>query len=126
MTSSPQSGKRILIIEDNVITREGLAVVLQREGYTVAGVGNGQEALGFLRNSPAPNLVPLDMMLPVLDGWSFLAHYKQNTALTAIPVLILTALSVASPEWALSLGAVGVLRKPIDVEPLLKAIQRYC
>lgn len=115
----------ILIVEDNIIQREGLAMVLRQRGFSVLPAADGQEALDLLERTH-PNLVLLDMLIPneAADGWWFFEQRRQNPHVASIPVIITTALSVASKEWANSLGAEALVRKPIDVEPLLAAIQR--
>lgn len=115
----------ILIVEDNALQREGLALQLRQRGFSVLPAADGQEAIEVLGRS-RPDLVLLDMLMPNEDGdgWWFLKQRQQVPCLASIPVVITTAMSVASREWALSLGADGLIRKPIDVEPLLAAIQR--
>jgi CheY-like chemotaxis protein len=120
------AGGTVLIVEDNTIQREGLAVVLRQQGFSVLRAADGQEAVGVLKHEH-PDLILLDMLIPAPDGdgWWFLEHRQDNPALAAIPVLITTALPVASKEWAVSLGAEGLIRKPFEVEPLLAAVRRY-
>lgn len=115
----------ILIVEDNTIQREGLAVVLRQQGFSVVLASDGQEAAAVLEHV-RPNVVLLDMLIPEShgDGWWFLDQRQHNPTLAAVPVLITTALPVASKEWASSLGAAGLVRKPFDVEPLVVAIRR--
>jgi CheY-like chemotaxis protein len=120
---TPGSGT-LLIVEDNEVVREGLAVVLRRAGYAVALAANGQEALAALRGGVRPDLILLDMLLPAVDGWRFLEQRRQEPALAAIPVVIMTGLGVAGPEWAASLGAAGLLRKPVATEELLREVRR--
>src|SRR3954467_14914254 len=103
-------GKTILVIEDDEIQREGMAVILQRAGYVVVLARDGQEGLAYLQASPAPDLILLDMMIPGAgsDGWRFL-QVKQRAQAWAqawahVPTLITTAIGVASQEWA-ALGA---------------------
>jgi CheY-like chemotaxis protein len=119
-----ETGKTVLVVEDNDVVREGLAVLLRREGYAVALARHGREALDYLRAAPSPCLVLLDMMLPVLDGWQFLVRHRAGA--TASPVVIVTALGAATPEWAAGLGAVGLLRKLVETEDLLKMVRRWC
>jgi CheY-like chemotaxis protein len=120
------AGKTILVVEDNTIQREGLAVVLQKEGYTVLAAANAHEAMDVLRGDPVPDLILLDMLIspPEADGWHFLGWRKQVPALAAVPVIITTSLPVASREWASSLGAVGLIRKPFEASPLLAEVRR--
>lgn len=119
------TGKTILIVEDNTIQREGLAVVLRQRDFSVLPAANGQEALELLDRA-VPDVILLDMLIADNDGdgWWFLKQRRRIPLLSSIPVLITTALSVASKEWAVSLGAAGLIRKPFEVEPLLAAIQR--
>jgi CheY-like chemotaxis protein len=119
-------GRTILVVEDDEATREWLMLFLRREGCAVIAVGDSEEALAYLRAALAPNLIVLDMLTPRMDGWVFLEERRREPALARIPVLITTALGVASPEWAAALGATGCLRKPADLEALLSEIHRLC
>ncbi|MHB1426280.1 MAG: response regulator [Gemmataceae bacterium] len=112
-------------MEDNLIQREGLAVVLRQHGFAVLMASGCQEALDIVERSN-PDLILLDMLMAnaSADGWWFLQQRKRHPRLASIPVLITTALTIASEEWVSSLGASELIRKPIDVEPLLAAIQR--
>jgi CheY-like chemotaxis protein len=104
------------------VEREGLAVVLRQRGYTVLTARDGAEALKLLQTGPAPGLILLDMM-PGCDGWQFLDRRKPRPALAAVPVVLITGL--ADADWAASLGAVGFLRKPCDVDALLAEVRRW-
>jgi CheY-like chemotaxis protein len=114
----------ILIVEDNSIQREGLALVLRQRGFSVLPAADGQQAIELLERSE-PDLVLLDMLIPNgdSDGWWFLNQRRQFPHLASIPVVIITAISVASKEWAQSLGANGLIRKPIALEPLVATIE---
>jgi CheY-like chemotaxis protein len=120
------AGKSILIVEDNPLQREAMALILCQEGYRVTMAENGREALHQLRSGTKFELVLLDMMLPAQDGWKLLEEKNDDPTLAPIPVVIMTALSVASKEWAFSLGAAGFLRKPVGMETLLKEVRRLC
>lgn len=113
----------VLVIEDDSIQREGLAAVLRQQGFTVLTAEHGSDALNRLSSS-IPDIILLDMQMPGWDGWWFLEQRKRLSALASIPVLITTALAVAGGEWASSLGAAGLLRKPFEAEPLLAEISR--
>jgi len=126
MPPNPLQDKLILVVEDNEVIREGLAVVLRRFGCRVALAGDGGEALALLRGGLRPHLILLDMLTPGLDGWGFLDQRRRDPALAGIPVVINTALGVASPEWAAALGAAGLLRKPLQTDLLLEEVRRTC
>jgi CheY-like chemotaxis protein len=118
------TGPTLLVVEDDEITREGLAAVLRTAGYTVATAGDGAVALRYLREHIPPALVLLDMMMPVHDGWTFLHWQLRDPALATVPVLVMTALGVGSGEWAVGLGARGYLLKPFDSPALLHEVKR--
>ena len=118
-------GETILVAEDNAVEREGLAVVLRQRGYTVLTARDGAEALKLLQAGPAPGLILLDMLMPGCDGWQFLDRRQPSPALAAVPVVLITGLVEADAAWAASLGAVGLLRKPFDVDALLAEVRRW-
>lgn len=117
--------KTILVVEDNPIQREGLAFILRQQGYTVLTAGTADEALSWIRSHPPPDLIVLDMILPPgpRDGWYFLNERKQDPTLKSIPVVIMTGIGYASEEWAASLGACCLFRKPLEVESLVTQIE---
>ncbi len=107
----------ILLVEDNDICRKELTDTLSKEGYEVVPLRHGQEALDYLDKNPAPDLILLDMLMPVLDGWHFLERLKMP-----VPVIITTG-TVLTREWAASHGCAGFLRKPIETDDLLAEIR---
>jgi CheY-like chemotaxis protein len=112
--------KHILIVEDAPDLQALLARFFQGEGYTVSRAFNGQEALDWLRTTPhLPSLILLDIMMPVMDGIEFRQQQKQDTRLSAIPVVVMTADSNPLSK-ALKLDVVEIIRKPItDLDHLL-------
>jgi CheY-like chemotaxis protein len=119
------AGRTVLVIEDDTIQREMLEMELRRQGFTVATATEGNEALNRLSNGPIPDLILLDMLIPSgnYDGWWFLRQRQRIPELTGVPVLIMTSLSVACEAWAVSLGAVGLVRKPFDATALQAEIR---
>jgi CheY-like chemotaxis protein len=115
-------GKRLLIVEDNVITRLGMASLLRRAGYSVTTAPDGRKALDDLR-AQKPDLVILDMLMLSCNGWEFLENRREYPELLSIPVVIVTGLPVADDQWALELGATALVKKPIDVDDLLQKIR---
>jgi CheY-like chemotaxis protein len=116
--SGVANARTILVIEDNLVEREGLAAVLRKEGYSTVLATNGREALERLQAGAKPDAMLLDMMMPEMDGWQFLKLLPEHPTLLTIPIVIVTGLKIANLEWARTLGAVAVIRKPIDVEQL--------
>ena len=113
----------VLVVEDNDTAREELAVVLQRQGYGVLLAANGVEALDLLRAGPRPDLILLDMLMPVLDGWHLLEQLQEGGPQQPVPVIITTG-TILTREWAESHGCQGFLRKPIETGPLLEEVRR--
>ena len=120
MSSYPEAGKRILLVEDDEITRGAVKMVLEWEGYRVDCAANGQEALDYLHSHGRPSLILLDVMMPVLDGEGFRREQQRDPSLAKIPVVVVSAL-----EAGARLDAAGHVRKPFQVEELLAAIRRH-
>jgi CheY-like chemotaxis protein len=116
--------KRILVVDDDPDIRETLAELLQEEGYAVASAAHGAEALSALRTDPRPGLILLDLMMPIMDGWQFRAEQKKDPELASIPVVIISA--TGRDEFVSSLGAAQFLKKPINLEQLLAAVEQHC
>ena len=106
-------------MEDNEVTREGVAIVLRRAGYEVVLTANGEEALNHLRTGLWPALILLDMLMPVLDGWHFLERLPQPRP----RILIMTG-TILTREWAEDNGCCGFIRKPIEPKALLEEVRR--
>jgi CheY-like chemotaxis protein len=116
---------RALIVEDHADTREALALLLEVGGLTVATAAAGRPALDYLRSHQPPAFVLLDLMMPGMDGWTFLAEKRQDPALAAVPVVIVTAAGDLGQASARALGAEAVVHKPADPKDLLAAVGRY-
>jgi signal transduction histidine kinase len=110
----------VLIIEDDRAIREPLSVLLRGEGYRVALAENGQEALRKLRTEPSPDIIVLDLRMPVMDGWEFRAIQQQDPVLGLIPVV---AISADGSAQAVAMSADAYLRKPLDPSDLLQTIE---
>jgi CheY-like chemotaxis protein len=123
----PMASKTVLVIEDDTLQREILATELRQHGFTVITSADGDDAVNRLSSRPIPNLILLDMLIPTggHDGWWFLEQRKRIRELATVPVVIMTSLSVACEEWAVSLDAAGLIRKPFDADLLPDEIQRY-
>jgi CheY-like chemotaxis protein len=118
------AGKRVLIVEDDDLTREMLRAILQAEGYRIEGVANGREALARLRGEAAPDLILLDLLMPVMTGWEFCAAVAEDPRLASIPVVILSAIGPEEVEREPPLHPAARLRKPFTVEELLAVVAR--
>ena len=119
--------RTILVVDDEQEIRETLTEALEYEGYTVAAAANGQEALDYLRANPAPCLVLLDLMMPVMNGYDCLRAVSSDPALRSVSVLIVSAAARDEIDAATkSSSAVGVLAKPLTLKALLDAVEQFC
>jgi CheY-like chemotaxis protein len=110
---------RVLIVEDDDDIRETLQQVLEQEGYVVDTAAHGREALEHLHNGHRPDVILLDLMMPVMDGWQFREAQQHDPQLATIPVVILTA---AEGVRSFEPRPRALLRKPIQLPQLFEAL----
>ncbi|WP_437280277.1 response regulator [Sorangium sp. So ce375] len=116
---------RILVVEDDLDIRSILTQLLMFEGYDVEEAADGAEALALLRRDGPPALILLDLMMPVMDGWQLRAELQRDPELASIPVVIVSA-DVRVEQEASRLRVAGLLKKPLQIEPLLELVHRIC
>ena len=113
-------GKKILIVEDNEMNRDMLSRRLIRKGYEIVIAVDGAAGLEMMK-SEQPDLVLMDMGLPVMDGWAATANAKADETLKMIPIIALTAHALeADRVRALEAGADDFDTKPINLAGLLE------
>ena len=113
---------RLLLVEDNEESRDGLSRHLRRKGFEVLVAADGRQGLEAAR-SGTPDLVLMDMSLPVLDGWAATRQLKDDPTTSAIPVIALTAHAMAGDrEQALAAGCEDYDTKPVEFTRLLGKI----
>jgi CheY-like chemotaxis protein len=115
----------VLVVDDDGDIRDALCLVLEHNGYRALAAANGEEAIRRLRSDGAVDLILLDMMMPVMDGWGFRLSQPEGPAFVEIPVIVLTGDGRASAKAA-AIGAVGYLKKPLDLGDLLATVARHC
>ena len=114
---------KILLVEDNEMNRDMLSRRLERKGYVVVLAVDGQNGVEMAQ-SQAPDLVLMDMSLPVLDGWEATRRLKADAATQHIPVIALTAHAMSSDRnKALEAGCDDYDTKPVDLPRLLEKIE---
>jgi CheY-like chemotaxis protein len=113
----------ILVVEDDRNLREILVDALELEGFSVVSVEHGEAALRHLAGGARPCVILLDLMMPVMDGWTFRQALLDEETLAHIPVVIMTA---AGTNRIGSIQAVATLHKPLDVDSVLAVVQGYC
>ena len=110
----------ILVVDDEYDIRDLIAEALALEGFDVSTASNGKDALEQARANP-PDLILLDLMMPVMSGWEFMEAQRGDPELAGIPVLVVTA--SFDSEVA---GAAALMRKPFDLDSLLPTVARLC
>jgi CheY-like chemotaxis protein len=109
---------RVLIVEDDRDIREELTSLLEENDYCVLVADHGRHALDVMRAGNRPDAIILDLMMPVMDGWEFREHQKNDPELAPIPVIVTSASET-------SVDANALLRKPIDRDALLRALEQH-
>jgi signal transduction histidine kinase len=114
--------RRLLLVEDDWDLRTSLSDLLKKDGYEVADAANGSEALEHLKSrSPPPDLILLDLMMPVKDGWQFRIEQKRDPNIASIPVL---AMSADDTPKAVAVDAEAYIKKPFQYDALCDTIRR--
>jgi CheY-like chemotaxis protein len=113
---------KILLVEDNEMNRDMLSRRLARKGFDVAIAEDGQRGVDMAK-AEAPDLILMDMSLPVIDGWEATRRIKEAAETAAIPVIALTAHAMASDrEKAMQAGCDDYDTKPVELPRLLEKI----
>ncbi len=113
---------KILLVEDNDMSRDMLSRRLQRKGHEILMAGDGMQAI-LMAESEAPDLILLDMSLPVIDGWEAARRLKASPTTASVPIIALTAHAMAGDrEKALASGCDDYDTKPVDFAQLLSKI----
>ena len=110
----------VLIVDDDPDLLDVTSFVIQDEGMAVETARNGEEALAVLRAGRLPMLVLLDLMMPVMNGWEFLAAIANDPALVGLTVVVMTA-----GDHTVVPGAVEIVSKPMDLKELIRVVERY-
>jgi two-component system, chemotaxis family, chemotaxis protein CheY len=113
----------VLVVDDDPDILEALSEILEAEGFEIRRARNGKEALERLEPD-APQLILLDLMMPVMDGWEFAQRMRQRPPeIARIPIIVLSADRNVGSKAA-DLGAVGHLAKPFELNDLLELVRR--
>ena len=116
----------ILVVDDDAGIRQLLTVFLEHNGYHATSVPNGLEALTYLRSSlDLPQLIVLDLMMPVMDGAEFRRAQQEDPRLAPIAVVVMSAAENIQAQ-APTLTADAYIPKPIDFDALLPLVEQYC
>ena len=111
---------RVLVVDDEPDIRATVSAMLEIEGYDVAEAANGADALHLVEER-APDIILLDMRMPVLDGWGFAAELRRRGHRT--PIVVMTAARDAA-HWASEIAAAAFVAKPFGFDDLITAVER--
>jgi two-component system response regulator CpxR len=111
----------VLVVEDHNDSREMLEEFLTEEGFTVETAVNGLQALERLRSGPRPDVVLLDLMMPVMTGWDLMARVEEEPALWGLPVIVVSGAGSTRP---VPRGIIASIPKPLDLNLLMDTLAR--
>jgi CheY-like chemotaxis protein len=111
-------GKRVLVVEDDDDIRSALAELLESEGYEVTSAADGRQGIERALARP-PDVILLDLMMPVMNGWEFREEQKRDPTIAGVPVVVVSAVSRAS------IDASEVIAKPFSIDDVLAAVERH-
>jgi DNA-binding response OmpR family regulator len=112
----------VLVVDDQEAIRETLQTALDDEGFTVECASNGREALDILERWK-PCVILLDLMMPVMDGWTF--RQEQQRAGNDVPVVLLSAAGELDRHQQ-TMGAAAIIPKPFDLDRVISAVEGVC
>tara|TARA_B100000586_G_scaffold225752_1_gene173433 strand:+ start:65 stop:427 length:363 start_codon:yes stop_codon:yes gene_type:complete len=116
---------KILIVEDNEMNRDMLSRRLERKGFLVVMAEDGQKGVDMSK-SESPDLILMDLSLPVMDGWEATSTIKADSETNSIPIIVLTAHAMAGDrEKALEAGADEYDTKPINFKRLMGKVNEF-
>ena len=120
------SGKTILVVDDDIRNVFVMSTALEQHGATVVDAQNGLEALNLLQHTQV-DLVLMDIMMPVMDGYAAMRKIREDASLKSLPVIALTAKALKEDrEKCISAGANDYLAKPVDYDMLIGLAEAWC
>jgi CheY-like chemotaxis protein len=121
------TGRRglIMLVEDDAELRDALGGALEEEGYAVVLASNGRQALDRLKTLPLPNVILLDLLMPVMNGWEFCKHTKADPAVAGIPIVAMSGAVSRDPASPYFIDVNDFVKKPINLKDLLGKLPKY-
>jgi CheY-like chemotaxis protein len=116
----------VLLVDDDFGILDGLSDFLESEGFAVVPASNGIDALSHLRSGLRVNVIVLDVMMPMMDGWDFRAEQLADPSLRDIPVVVISASGFTRDTLKRQFYAYEVLPKPLELGHFLRALKDVC
>lgn len=116
------SGRVVLVVEDDESIRNVITDILEEHGFRVLAAANGADALEYV-GKHRPDVMVLDLLMPVMHGWDFMETYAERTGGEPIPIVVVSV-NAALPRSFNRFGVHSVVPKPFDVDELLESVER--
>jgi CheY-like chemotaxis protein len=113
---------RILLVDDDGDLRRSLGEALEEAGYDVTASANGHDALVVLRQAPRPDVILLDLLMPVMNGWQFCMAKKADPTTAPIPVIAMSAAVSRDPGSPYFIDVDDFIAKPLELDELLSKL----
>jgi CheY-like chemotaxis protein len=121
-----ENGSRVvLLVDDDVDVREALIAWVEQHGFAAIAASDGQNALALLRAGLRPNVILLDLHMPVCDGWRFREEQMRDSRLADVPVVMFSCDRI-DRQRAARLGIRECLQKPLALDRLTETLGRHC
>ncbi len=124
--SPPRAATKVLLVDDDFAILDGISDFLESEGFAVVSASNGIDALNQLRAALRVDVIVLDVMMPIMDGWDFRSEQLADPSLRDIPVVVISACGFAQEQLHQQFKAYEVLPKPLDLGGFLRALKDAC
>jgi len=119
------ANKKILIVEDNELNLELISDILKIKGYQIISANNGKDAIRLAKETH-PDLILMDIQLPVMDGYEATRRIKSDPEFKAIPIIAVTSFTMkGDKEKVMEAGCDGYIVKPIDIKRLPELVKEY-
>ena len=118
--------KKILVVEDDKDIQDSVVELLESEGFETICANNGREALQILKDTAQnlPDLIILDLMMPVMDGFEFREEQKRDPRIANVPIVIMSADGNIEPKKH-KIDAKAYIKKPLDVDDLMELVKQH-
>ena len=117
---------KVLLVDDDFAILDGVSDFLESEGFSVVSASNGIDALNQLRSGLRVDVIVLDVMMPMMDGWDFRAEQLADPSLRDTPVVVISACGFARDTLHQQFKAYEVLSKPLELVGFLRALRDAC
>jgi CheY-like chemotaxis protein len=122
----PAARAKVLLVDDDFGILDGVSDFLENEGFSVASASSGVDALNQLRSGLHADVIVLDVMMPLMDGWDFRAEQLADPALRDTPLVIITASGFSRETLQHQFRTDDILLKPLDLGAFLRTLQEAC